>query len=221
MGLLDSSFPVLPFGNDLMVVWLVARNHHGAPWYVLSAATGSTLGALALALVARKLGRRGISKLAGEQAFQRLQKRLSHKAIGAIALAALAPPPFPYKLVIAVASVLDRSLPEILLTNFIARGARFAILAYLAMKFGREVNRIIQSVPFRWSMVAFIAFCVVASGLTIWKWIQQARSVDQPEAYKNAIQQVMQSANAGRSGPLSNPVERQRLWRPAIRWRRH
>ncbi len=178
MGLLDSSFPVLPFGNDLLVVWLVAGNHQGAPWYVLSAATGSTLGALALVLVARKLGRPGISKLAGKRAFERLQKRLSHRATGAIALAALAPPPFPYKLVIAVASVLDRSLLEILLTNFLARGVRFAILAYLVTKFGGEVNRMIQSALFRWSMEVFIVFCVIASGFTIWKWVQQARAVD-------------------------------------------
>lgn len=181
MGLLDSSFPVLPFGNDLMIVWLVARNHQGAPWYVLSAATGSTLGALALALVARKLGKPGISKLAGKLAFQRLQKHLSHRATGAIALAALAPPPFPYKLVIAVASVLDRSLFEILLTNFLARGVRFTLLAYLVMKFGTEVNRMVQSAQFRWSMEAFSVFCVIASGLTIWKWVKRARAVDPAE----------------------------------------
>ena len=79
---------------------------------------------------------------------------------------------------IAVASVLDRSFLEILLTNFLARGVRFAILAYLVMKFGTEVNRMIQSAQFRWSMEVFIVFCVIASGLTIWKWVQQARAVD-------------------------------------------
>ena len=58
MGILDSSFLMLPFGNDLLVVGLVARNHHGVILYVLAAACGSTLGALALGLVSRKLGRR-------------------------------------------------------------------------------------------------------------------------------------------------------------------
>jgi membrane protein YqaA with SNARE-associated domain len=59
MGVLDSSFLFLPFGNDLLVVTLVARNHQGWPWYVLAAALGSTIGVFALALVAHKLGERG------------------------------------------------------------------------------------------------------------------------------------------------------------------
>ena len=38
MGILDSSFLFLPFGNDLLVVTLVARHHQGWPWYVIAAA---------------------------------------------------------------------------------------------------------------------------------------------------------------------------------------
>ena len=175
MGVLDSSFLVLPFGNDLLLVWLVAERHHGAPWYVLAAATGSTLGALGLALVARKLGKEGICKLAGEKEFDRLQKKLSHRAAIAIALGALAPPPFPYTIVIAAASALDRSLPEILVTNFFARAARFALLSYLAMRFGKQVIHIAQSAPFRWTVGIFAILCLVASGFSIWKWVRHVR----------------------------------------------
>ncbi len=124
-------------------------------WYVLAAAAGSTLGALALALVARKLGKDGICKFAGEKQFDKLQKRLSHRAAAAIAIGALAPPPFPYTVVVAVASAVERSLPEILITNFIARAARFAILAYLAMRFGKQVMAVAQSEPFRWTVIGF------------------------------------------------------------------
>ena len=67
MGILDSSFLVLPFGNDLLVVGMVARNHAGLPWYVLSAACGSTIGAYLLALVSQKLGEEGIRRIAGEK----------------------------------------------------------------------------------------------------------------------------------------------------------
>jgi hypothetical protein len=59
MGVLDSSFLFLPFGNDLLVITLVARNHPGWPGYVLTAAIGSTIGVLVLALVANKLGEEG------------------------------------------------------------------------------------------------------------------------------------------------------------------
>ena len=176
MGVLDSSFLVLPFGNDLLLVYMVAHKHHGAPWYVLAAATGSTLGAWTLALVARKLGKDGICKLAGEKQFQRLQRRMSHRASVAIAVGALAPPPFPYTVVVAVASALDQSLPEILITNFLARATRFAILAYLAMRFGSGILRVLESDPFRWSVEGFTLLCFVLSGLSIWKWVRNARA---------------------------------------------
>lgn len=176
MGVLDSSFLVLPFGNDLLLVYLVAQKHHGAPLFVLMAAAGSTIGATVLALISRKVGKAGICKLAGEKQFNKLQKRLSHRASIAIALGALAPPPFPYTIVIAVASALDRSLVEILATNFFARAVRFAILAFLAVKYGKEILRIMGSAPFRWSMVVFILLCLVVSGISIWRWWRKTRA---------------------------------------------
>ena len=72
MGILDSSFLVLPFGNDLVVVGLVAQHPDGAPWYVLSAACGSTIGAAILAMVSHKLGEEGLRKFAGEKRYQKL-----------------------------------------------------------------------------------------------------------------------------------------------------
>ena len=96
MGVLDSSFLVLPFGNDILVVGLVAHNHHGIPIYVLSAACGSTLGVLMLALVSRKLGEEGIRKLAGQKRYEKLKNHIGSHAGPAIALGGLAPPPFPF-----------------------------------------------------------------------------------------------------------------------------
>ena len=45
-GIADSSFLFLPFGNDLLVVILTVRDHAHLPYYVLTAALGSTLGVL-------------------------------------------------------------------------------------------------------------------------------------------------------------------------------
>jgi membrane protein YqaA with SNARE-associated domain len=178
MGVLDSSFLVLPFGNDLLVVYMVAQKHHGAEWFVLAAAVGSTLGALLLALVARKMGEAGIKKIAGEKRYGQLCKRIGNRTWLAVALGGLAPPPFPYTLVIAVSSAVNSPLWEILLSNFVARAARFALLAWLAIKFGHGVIKVMQSAPFRWTMVGFIAICVIASVYSIWRWVRHARSDD-------------------------------------------
>lgn len=173
MGILDSSFLVLPFGNDLVVVGLVAQRHEGIPWYVLSAACGSTIGAAIPAMVSHKLGEEGLRKIAGEKRYQKLRKRIGNHSGAAIAVAALAPPPFPFTTVIATISAFDYPTWRILLINFFARAARFTLLSVLALRFGRQVLRIAKSSPFEWGMAVFIALCLVASGFSIWHWLRK------------------------------------------------
>lgn len=176
MGVLDSSFLMLPFGNDLLVVGLVARNHHGIPWYVLSAACGSTIGALLLALVSRKIGEEGISKLAGKKKYDRLKNHIGSHAGPVIFIGGLAPPPFPFTMVIAAAAALDYSIWRLLSINFAARAIRFALLSWLALKFGKQVMAIAKSQPFEWGMAAFIFLCVVGSVFSLWRWFRRSRA---------------------------------------------
>lgn len=175
MGIFDSSFLVLPFGNDLVVVGLVARHHQGAPWYALSAACGSTIGAVILALVARKLGEEGIRKLAGDTRYEKLKNKIGKRSAIAIAVAGLAPPPFPFTTVIAAVAALDYPIWRIALVNFLARGVRFTILCFLALRFGRQVLQISRSAAFEWTMVAFIVLCFAASAFSIWNWLRKTR----------------------------------------------
>lgn len=170
MGILDSSFLVLPFGNDLIVVGLVAQKHHNVWIYVLSAAIGSTVGAALLAATAKKLGDAKIHQVAGEKRYKRLHSWIDRRAALSIAAGALAPPPFPYTLVIAAAGALDYSLPRLLLTNFLARAARFTLLAWLALKFGKQVIAVSQSPIFRWTMVGFVILCLAATAFSLWQW---------------------------------------------------
>jgi membrane protein YqaA with SNARE-associated domain len=176
MGVLDSSFLILPFGNDFVVVGNVARHHQGIPWYVLSAVCGSTIGACLLAIVSRKLGEEGIRRISGDARYEKLKRRIGRRSGIAVAVAGLAPPPFPFTTVIAAVSALDYPLWRLLLINFLSRGARFTILSILALKFGRQVLHIAASRPFEWTMVAFILLCVIASGFSIVHWLRKPQS---------------------------------------------
>ena len=170
MGILDSSFLFLPFGNDLVVVGMVARHRQGIPWYVLSAAAGSTIGVLLLALVSRKLGEEGIRKVSGDARYEKLKKRIGKRSGIAVAVAGLAPPPFPFTTVVAAVSALGYSIWRTMIINFLVRGARFAILSWLAVKYGKQVLNIAKSRPFEWSMAAFISLCMVVSVFSVWHW---------------------------------------------------
>lgn len=182
MGILDSSFLVLPFGNDLVVVGMVAHHHQSAAWYILTAAAGSTMGVLLLALVARKLGEEGIKKVAGENRYQNLRKRIEKRAGLAVLAAGLAPPPFPFTVVIASVAALDYPIWRILIFNFCARAVRFSVLAVLAIQFGKQVMQITRSPAFQWSMIVFIALCVVASIFSIWSWWRKTRGLNKKPA---------------------------------------
>jgi membrane protein YqaA with SNARE-associated domain len=174
-GILDSSFLSVPFGNDLVVVGLVARNHAGAPWYVLMAACGSTIGALLNALVSRKLGEEGIKRVAGAKRYESLRSRIGNRAGPAIAFAGVAPPPFPFNAVIAAAAGVGYPIWRILIINFFARTVRFAILAVLAIRFGHTVLSVARSQPFEWAMMIFISLCVIASIYSVWRWWRKTR----------------------------------------------
>jgi membrane protein YqaA with SNARE-associated domain len=175
MGALDSSFLFLPFGNDLLVVTLVARHHAGLPWYVLAAAAGSTIGVFVLAMVASKLGEEGIKKMAGAKRFDKLRKMIGKHGAKAIILACIAPPPFPFTMVIAAASALDYSRLRICVLNFFTRGVRFLILGALAIKYGKAILKMADSDVFRWSMIAFIVLCVAGSTFSIYGWLKNVR----------------------------------------------
>ena len=175
VGVLDSSFLAFPFGNDLMVVVLAARRHQSAPWYALAAALGSTLGVLLLALVSRKLGVKGLRRIAGEARFEKLKSLIENRGEVAVAIAALAPAPFPNKLVIAAVSAIDYPIWRTVAINFFARGLRFGVLAVLAIRFGRAILTMVKSPSFKWGMIVFIAICLVASGFSIWRWMRMPR----------------------------------------------
>ena len=104
LGIADSSFLFLPFGNDLLVVILTVRNHAHLALYVVTAAIGSTLGVLLLDAVCRKGGEEGLKKMMKPRRLEYFKRRMSNQASVAIGLACLAPPPFPFTLVIASAS---------------------------------------------------------------------------------------------------------------------
>ncbi len=176
LGVLDSSFLFLPFGNDILVVVLIAAHHKAFPIYVLMAATGSTLGVVFLDLVARKLGEKGIEKMAGKKRFEKLKNKVGSRAGLAVITATLLPPPFPFTLVIATASALKYSRVRLLSFNWLGRAIRFSIVGVLAIEFGREVISVAKSDAFRYTMIGFVVLCLGGSAFSVWNWVRHSRS---------------------------------------------
>jgi membrane protein YqaA with SNARE-associated domain len=173
LGVLDSSFLFIPVGNDLLLLVLTARNHKAWPLYVLSAALGSTAGVFLLDLVTRRGGEAGLEKIASPKRIDSLKKKMETRSALLVATACIAPPPFPFTPVVAVASALQFPRVKLLGIAFIMRLVRFSIVAYLAIRFGRGIVRILDTAAFKTGVMAFAVLCLAGSGYSVWKWLRR------------------------------------------------
>jgi membrane protein YqaA with SNARE-associated domain len=182
MGVMDSSFLFLPFGNDLLVILFVARNHDAWPLYVVSAACGSTLGVFFLDILARKGGEAGIKKIAGEKRFESLKRRFEKYGAWGLVLACLSPPPFPFTMVVAVTSALGYPRAKLLGAVAVSRAVRFSILSILALFYGRRILRIMNTPAFKWTIIVFTCLCIVGSVFSVMKWVKSRHSFQKAPA---------------------------------------
>lgn len=176
LAVADDSFLFLPIGSDLLTVVLVARNHDRLALYALAAAAGSTVGVFLLDLVCRNLGEAGLKRIVKPKLLDSLKRQMQRRAAAVLVVSCLAPPPFPFGAAIAAASALQYPRPRLLSVVFLARLARFALVGWSAIYFGRHILRIANSPDFLWLMGAFITLCLIGSVLSIWHWIRLGRS---------------------------------------------
>src|SRR5262249_15749548 len=147
LGICDSSFLFLPFGNDLLLIAMVSRRMNSWHWviYTLSAALGSVVGVRLVDLVMRKAGKEGMEKFVGPNRLEGLQRKLESHGFWPVFLAPLLPPPFPFTAAIAAASALQMTRREMLTAVLAGRLVRYTVESLLALYFGRRLIRYLRS----------------------------------------------------------------------------
>jgi membrane protein YqaA with SNARE-associated domain len=173
LGIADSSFLFLPFGNDLLLIALVSANRDSWIWllYVVAAAAGSVVGALIVDLLMRKVGEEGLEHFVNERTVSRLRKKLEKHAGRAIFVATLMPPPFPFTAVVMSASALQAPRKTILASVFFGRLVRFTIEALLALWVGQRLLSWLDSDYLDYAVYGFLAIAAVGTTLTVRKWV--------------------------------------------------
>lgn len=175
LGVFDSSFLMLPLGNDLLITALTIRHHQRLPLYVALASLGSCTGVFVLDLVARKGGEKGLEKIMSKRRFEFLKRKMSRRASIPLALVCIAPPPFPFTPVVATASAFNYPRWRLLAIIFGGRLVRFTVVGILANKYGHEILNLSKTNAFIGVMIAIIAISIIGSVLSIRKWIRQSR----------------------------------------------
>ncbi len=176
LSVADDSFLFLPIGSDLLTVILVARHHNQLPEYVLAAAAGSTMGVFLLDLVCRKGGEAGLKRMVKPKLLAYLKEKMEKHAAAALIVSCLAPPPFPFGASIAAASAFQYPRPRLLMLVFFARAARYSLVGWAAIYYGRRILRIANSTEFIWIMGGFIAVCLIGSIISVIHWVRLSRS---------------------------------------------
>jgi len=175
MSALDSSFLVLPFGNDLLLIALVSSNRDSLIWiaYVIVSALGSVVGVFFVDMIMRKAGESGLERFVSRKRIDKLKAKLENKAGITVFIATLIPPPFPFTPAVMTASALQSPRGQLLIAVFLGRLVRFGIEAVLALYFGRQLIAFMNSDVVTYIVYALIGIAVILSTLSLLRWLKR------------------------------------------------
>ena len=143
IALMDAAFIPMPGGPDVVVITLSIATPSLMPLYVLAAMAGSTIGSLILYFIALKGGQAALRKFSAEKR-AKVQKALDEYDIWAMLVAAVMPPPFPFKLFVLSAGAFRMKLWRFVLAMILGRGFRFVLEGILAVRYGEQATEILK-----------------------------------------------------------------------------
>ncbi len=143
IALMDAAFIPMPGGPDVVVISLSIAAPALMPLYVFAAMAGSTIGSLILYFVGVKGGETVLRKFS-EAKRNKVQKALDKYDIWAMLVAAVMPPPFPFKIFVLSAGAFKMKLWRFVLAMILGRGFRFILEGYLAVRYGEQATEILK-----------------------------------------------------------------------------
>ena len=137
ISFLDSSVLTFPVINDLLLIELSITHPSRMPLYASMAMLGSVLGCVLLLFLAEKGGEALFHKHAGDRA-QAIHNWVVHNGFVGMLIAALLPPPTPFKVFVVAAGVFEVPFVSFASAIVLARALRYFGIGYLAIRYGRD-----------------------------------------------------------------------------------
>lgn len=137
ISFLDSSVLTFPVINDLLLIELSIEHPARMPLYAFMAGTGSVLGCVLLYFLARKGGEAFFHRKAGARAAA-VRQWVEKNGFMGMLVAALLPPPTPFKIFVFAAGVFEVPLWSFTSAIALARGIRYLGMGYLAIRYGNN-----------------------------------------------------------------------------------
>ena len=137
ISFLDSSVLTFPIINDLLLIELSMERPARMPLYAFMASLGSLLGCVVLYFIARKGGEAIFHKKAGKHGHA-IRHWVEQNGFVGMLIAALLPPPTPFKFFVLAAGVFEVPLFSYTAAIMIARLFRYFGVGYLAIRYGAD-----------------------------------------------------------------------------------
>jgi membrane protein YqaA with SNARE-associated domain len=159
VAVVDSSVIPLPLpgSTDLLLLWLVA--HNGNPWLLVTLAiAGSILGGHITWDVGRRGGEAALQHYVPARLLKRVVGWVKRHAILAVFLPAVLPPPIPLLPFALASGALGVSRNRFLLVYGAARTARYSVVTWLGVIYGRHMIRLWTGTLQKWSTPLTLIF---------------------------------------------------------------
>ena len=137
ISFLDSSFLTFPVINDLLLIELSMRRPALMPLYASMAVLGSLLGCVSLFLLARKVEEAAFHQKVGARG-KAIRRWVERNGFGGMLVAAMLPPPTPFKFFVLAAGVFEVPLMSFASAVGLARAIRYFGVGYLAVRYGAD-----------------------------------------------------------------------------------
>lgn len=137
ISFLDSSVLTFPIINDLLLIQFSIKRPARMPLYALCATLGSVAGCVLLYFLARKGGEAVFHRKAGRHAGV-IRHWVEQNGFFGVLIAALLPPPTPFKIFVLAAGVFEIPLHSFTLAVLSARLFRYFGIGYLSIRYGAD-----------------------------------------------------------------------------------
>lgn len=168
ISFLDSSVLTFPIINDLLLIDLSIQRPERMPLYAFLASFGSVAGCVLLYFIARKGGEAFFHRRVGPRAAM-IRHTVEKNGFGGMLVAALLPPPTPFKFFVLAAGVFEVPVFSFTSAIALARVIRYFGMGYLAVRYGHDAMPFIAQHKL-WiaaGLVTFVAASYAASRLIL------------------------------------------------------
>lgn len=144
LGLLDNSVVPVPGSMDALTIVLAANQRTWWPYYAGMATIGSLIGGYLTYRLAQKEGNERLKRKVPRNKLRKVEAIFDRWGFGAIAIAAVLPPPVPMVPFLIAAGATHYSRGKFIAALALGRSVRYGLLAFLAAIYGRRILRLIS-----------------------------------------------------------------------------